>query len=395
MSHLTAALLRIPKPYTILMALVLAALIGWMDYATGFELRLTAVYLIPIGWACWAVGYKAGLFLAVVSTVICRVADVMLGHTFEHDWIPIWNAGAIFLVAVLGLSAFLNAHRSLLKAHSLLENVNERLEETVQQRTAALKTEVAEREQMEKAKLEAERLLDRQEKLAVLGTLTAGIAHEIRNPLTSLKARLYTLQKHLHTVPAARKDTDIISAEISRLERILKDALSFARPAEPELEIIAAETLFHDVERLMFTSLEDRGVNLVVEANPELLIRADSGHLKQVLINLVYNAADAIEGHGTITLRTRAAEVVLNGREIAGVILEVNDTGKGITSEVEKRLFDPYFSTKETGTGLGLPIAARIVEKHGGRLEYQTRLDHGTTFAVVLPRAINKMVGSV
>jgi signal transduction histidine kinase len=130
-------------------------------------------------------------------------------------------------------------------------------------------------------------------------------------------------------------------------------------------------------------------VLLVVESETPLHLRVDSGHLKQVLINLVRNGADAIEGTGKVTLRARAARAPVAGGETDAVILEVSDTGKGIPPEVEKRLFDPFFSTKETGTGLGLPIAARIVERHGGTLQYQTRPGHGTTFGVVLPRAIN------
>ena len=237
--------------------------------------------------------------------------------------------------------------------------------------------------------VESQTLLERQQKLATLGTLAAGIAHEIRNPLTSLKARLYTLEKHLRIVPAARKDTDIISAEISRLERIVQDVLSFARPSDPKLETIPADTVIREVQGLVAPNLESRGVRLEVETSPQLLIRADSGHLKQVLINLVGNAAEAIDGQGTVTLRARAGRAALGGRETDAVILEVADTGKGIPPEVEKRLFDPFFSTKETGTGLGLPIAARIVERHGGVLQYQTRPGHGTTFGVVLPREIN------
>ena len=237
-------------------------------------------------------------------------------------------------------------------------------------------------------------LLERQEKLATLGTLAAGIAHEIRNPLTSLKARLYTLEKHLQAVPAARKDTDIISAEISRLERIVQDVLSFARPADPKLETIAADTLLREVQGLMSPNLESRELQLVVESSPELFVRADSGHLKQVLVNLARNAAEAIDGPGTVTLRARVAQAQLAGRETEAVILEVSDTGKGIPPEVEKRLFDPFFSTKETGTGLGLPISARLIQKQGGALQYQTRLGHGTTFGVVLPREISDTANS-
>jgi signal transduction histidine kinase len=370
------------------LALVLATLVGVLGYATDYDFHVTAFYLLPVCWAGWARGRKAGLFLAAACAVIFAAVSLMTRHPGVPQVVPLWNALmllAVFVVAVYSITAALDAYKSLAKAEALLRDVNEHLEETVQRRTAALRSEIAERQRLERAKVQAERLLERQEKLATLGTLTAGIAHEIRNPLTSLKARLYTLEKHLQAMPAARKDTAIISAEISRLERIVQDALSFARPADPKLELLATDTLLREVQGLMSTSLESRAVQVVVESASGLHIRADSGHLKQVLINLVHNGADAIVGGGTVTLRARAARASLAGRETEAVVLEVTDTGKGIPPEVEKRLFDPFFSTKETGTGLGLPIAARIVEKHGGVLQYQTRLGHGTTFGVVLP----------
>ena len=111
----------------------------------------------------------------------------------------------------------------------------------------------------------------------------------------------------------------------------------------------------------------------------------DPQQIKQVLINLIQNAADSIEENGTITLRARRDEKWLDDRQMDVVILEVTDTGKGITPEDEKRLFDPFFTTKDFGTGLGLPIAARIVEKHQGALQYQTQPDFGTTFGIILP----------
>jgi signal transduction histidine kinase len=397
MTRLLAGLSRLPKPWTTVLALVVAVLIGVVDYATGYDLQVTAFYLVPICWASWAAGRKAGFFLAAACTATWVVADLLTSEIYLFPMILVWNALmllAIFVVAVYSVTAFLNAYRSLAEAQALLRNSNERLEETVQRRTVTLRAEIAERQRLEQAKLQTERLLERREKLAVLGTLTAGMAHEIRNPLTSLKARLYTLEKRLQDVPAARKDTDIINAEISRLERIVQNALSFARPADPKLETIAADTLLREVQGLMSASLESREVQLMFESGPELFIRADSGHLNQVLINLVRNAADAIDGAGTVTLRAREARVPLGGRETDAVVLEVSDTGKGIPPEVEKRLFDPFFTTKETGTGLGLPIAVRIVEKHGGIIQYQTQPGHGTTFGVVLPREINDTANS-
>jgi signal transduction histidine kinase len=397
MTRLLAGLSRLPKPWATVLALVVAVLIGVMDYATGYDLQVTAFYLVPICWASWAAGRKAGLFLAAACTVIWVVAALLTSELYLFPMILVWNALmllTIFVVAVYSITAALQSYRSLAEAQALLRNANERLGETVQRRTAALRAEIAERQRLEQAKLQTERLLERREKLAVLGTLTAGMAHEIRNPLTSLKARLYTLEKRLQDVPAARKDTDIINAEISRLERIVQNALSFARPADPKLETIAADTLLREVQGLMSASLESREVQLMFESSPELFIRADSGHLNQVLINLVRNAADAIDGAGTVTLRAREARVPLGGRETDAVVLEVSDTGKGIPPEVEKRLFDPFFTTKETGIGLGLPIAVRIVEKHGGIIQYQTQPGHGTTFGVVLPREINDTANS-
>ena len=116
-------------------------------------------------------------------------------------------------------------------------------------------------------------------------------------------------------------------------------------------------------------------------------LRADKQQMEQVLINLVQNAADSIGNQGTVTLRVKQGAARLGGRSSPAVLLEVEDTGKGIAPDVQARLFDPFFSTKETGTGLGLPIAERIVEKHGGRLQYQTQSGRGTTFQVVLPHA--------
>jgi signal transduction histidine kinase len=231
----------------------------------------------------------------------------------------------------------------------------------------------------------SEALLEKQEKLATLGTLAAGIAHEIRNPLTSIKARLYMLGKRVADDAASRADTGVISSEIGRLERIVQDVLQFARPSEPQLQTVRADASLREVVSLMGSTLEQGRVLLALEDGPELHVAMDSSLIKQVLINLIRNAAEAIEGQGRVTLRVRASHARLHGKSRDVAILEITDTGKGIPPEVQKRLFDPFFTTKEAGTGLGLSIAARIVEKHGGALEYQTQPGHGTTFGIILP----------
>jgi two-component system sensor histidine kinase AtoS len=112
----------------------------------------------------------------------------------------------------------------------------------------------------------------------------------------------------------------------------------------------------------------------------------DPNKFKQVLLNLAQNGAQAITGRGSVTLRSRFDARELHGQLRPVVIIDVVDTGGGMPPEIQKRLFDPFFTTKEQGTGLGLPIAARIVEKHGGAIEYKTAADQGTTFSILLPR---------
>lgn len=235
--------------------------------------------------------------------------------------------------------------------------------------------------------VESRQLLERQEKLASLGMLAAGVAHEIRNPLTAIKAWLYMQQKRLKPGTPEHDDATLIAGETNRLERIVRDFLQFARPSDPQFTVVPAEQPLREVQKLLAPQLEKSKIKLDLDGAASAQIRIDPEQIKQVLINLIQNAADSIGKNGFITLRARLDEKRLNGRQTEVVILEVADTGKGIPPEVGKRLFDPFFTTKDTGTGLGLPIAARIVEKHLGALQYQTQPDRGTTFGIILPRA--------
>jgi signal transduction histidine kinase len=235
--------------------------------------------------------------------------------------------------------------------------------------------------------VESQQLAERQEKLASLGMLAAGVAHEIRNPLTALKAWLFIQQKHLKPGTGEYEDAQVISSEINRLERIVRDFLLFASPSEPRLDIVSADQPLREVQTLLQPQLERLNVRLHVDGSVAAHVRIDADQIKQVLINLIQNAADSIGRNGAITLRVRVETKRLSDRTTEVVILEVADTGEGIPPEVEKRLFDPFFTTKESGTGLGLAIAARIIEKHGGALQYQTQMNRGTVFGIVLPRA--------
>jgi signal transduction histidine kinase len=159
----------------------------------------------------------------------------------------------------------------------------------------------------------------------------------------------------------------------------VEDFLLFARPGDPQLTTFPADALLHAVKELLGDEVAKREIDLRVETHagaPPL--RADANQLKQVLINLIINAAESISGPGCITLRVRRDELPLQGNPQKVVVLEVQDTGSGIPPEVRPRLFDPFFTTKPSGTGLGLSMAIRVLERHGGTLQYQTEPGCGT-----------------
>jgi signal transduction histidine kinase len=212
------------------------------------------------------------------------------------------------------------------------------------------------------------------------------VAHEIRNPLTAIKAALFIQQKKFQPGSPEHADTQLVEREILRLERIVNDFLHFARPTDPKFVEIPADQPLLETQRLMSPQLAAVNIQLVLESTVPMRISVDPEQIKQVLINLVQNAADSVGRDGTIKLRARHDRKHLGDVERDVVVLEVSDTGGGIRPEVEKRLFDPFFTTKESGTGLGLPIAARIVQNHGGALQYQTQVHRGTTFGIVLPQ---------
>jgi signal transduction histidine kinase len=232
---------------------------------------------------------------------------------------------------------------------------------------------------------ESQAIIERQEKLAALGTLGAGVAHEIRNPLTAIKFRLFSLMEALPASFAENEDARTISDELNRLDRIVTDFLQFARPSEPELTRVPVERILQEVADFMKPQLQPSAIELKLEILQPAWISADTHQLKQVLINLIQNSADSIGKNGRITLRLRLGQASFAGKARPAAVVSIEDNGKGIPPSVQKRLFDPFFTTKEEGTGLGLPIAARIVEKHGGLLSYRTELNRGTIFQIVLP----------
>jgi signal transduction histidine kinase len=224
------------------------------------------------------------------------------------------------------------------------------------------------------------------EKLAALGKLSAGIAHEIRNPLTSIKILIHSLADPGATESSREKDLNVIEAEIERVNKIIRQFLDFARPRPPSLEPGDARKLIEETLALVGYEIESQGVQLERKDESDLPpVAMDREQMKQVLLNLILNALQAMPRGGKLWIQTTLQASGKNGETNRAVEIRIRDTGEGIPAEIQGRIFEPFFSTKEEGIGLGLSVAQRIVEEHEGGIRVESSEEGGTQFCITLP----------
>jgi signal transduction histidine kinase len=220
--------------------------------------------------------------------------------------------------------------------------------------------------------------MKRVERLSAIGQLSAGLAHEIRNPLASISGAAAILARNGELDPTSRKCLEIITTECERLNGLLTNFLNFARPRPPRLTTIQLDPVLDNVLGLASHGVRGKTVRFDKQVAPGLPpVECDPEQLEQVLLNLMINAIEASPDGGTITLSAAARD----NRVAIGVV----DHGHGVAPAHIDRLFDPFFTTKEHGTGLGLPVAHQIVRQMGGALIPQPNPNQGMTFSVVLP----------
>ncbi len=227
------------------------------------------------------------------------------------------------------------------------------------------------------------------ESLAAVGEFAASLAHEIRNPLTAVRVDLQTVEEQLPEDSGLREPLESALAEIERLNLTVKDTLEVARRGQVGSQRVDLSDPLSAAARAARPAFEARGATLTVKAEPQppLTVRGDSGALEQLFLNVIQNAAQALEPGGAAMVRV--------DREATSAVVTVHDDGVGIPADVLERVFDPLFSTKEGGTGLGLTIARRIARAAGGDIHVESASGEGTTVEIRLPLAAAPQGGAL
>jgi len=224
------------------------------------------------------------------------------------------------------------------------------------------------------------REIERNQRLASLGRLAAGIAHEIRNPLSSIKGFATYFKERYKEVPEDQKTAEIMVHEVDRLNRVIGQLLEFARPMSVQKKLTSIQTVIQHSLKMIERDAQAKNVDINTDLSPDVKdISIDPDRITQVLLNLYLNAIEAMDGGGSLTVELSPDE------HTQRVKIAVSDTGFGIKKEDLVHIFDPYFTTKQSGTGLGLAIVHKIVESHKGEARVESEVGQGTTVSLFIP----------
>jgi signal transduction histidine kinase len=220
--------------------------------------------------------------------------------------------------------------------------------------------------------------LDVSSRLAAIGRLTAGVAHEIKNPLNAIALHLEVLKNKLDT---GEPEIEVIAREIKRLDTVVKTFLSFNKPMELQARPIDLSQVAEEVVTLVAPDARRKNIDIQTDFSGEAWINGDSDSLKQAILNVIVNAVEALKDGGRIIVRTE--------RMAGECQVSISDSGQGIPPELQDKIFNLYFTTKEDGSGIGLAMSFRVVQLHSGTIDFVTKLGEGTTFRLRFPELVN------
>lgn len=347
----------------------LLAIISLMHYLAGAAVEgmvhglLGHLYIVPIILGAYWYGMKGGVIVAITSAVLFSP------HLFLHwhdPFMEVFNYVELFLFFLIGgVTGVLSQMERNQRIR--YEEALQRLDES--HRKLKEQTDVL---------FQTEEHLRRADRLSALGELSAGMAHEIRNPLGSIKGAVEILKDDYSPDDTKYEFIQILLKETDRLNTIVQEFLGFARPKQPEFQLSDIDKTIESV--LTLTAQEARKSGVRIEKKLDSTIgkrNLDAGLLKQAFLNIVLNAIQAMPDGGRLIVETSLRNELLE--------VKIVDTGNGIPEENRKKLFSPFFTTKKNGTGLGLAITYRIIENHRGTIDVVSEPGRGTTITVKIP----------
>ncbi|WP_417762441.1 ATP-binding protein [Shewanella sp.] len=272
----------------------------------------------------------------------------------------------------------------LQRRNAQIQAAAEQLEMKVEQRTRSLQEKTEELQQNVKLLNETRHQLVTNEKLTALGELTAGIAHEINNPTAVILGNMELMRYELgDNAAAVEEEIELVIQQVGRISTIIRSLLQYSRPGEFNAPIEMQQTgpIIDEMQLLVRHSLGKQEVVLLSELNASCPVEVNRPQLLQVLINMVMNAAHAMDGNGRIWLRTN--DWLLQDKPV-GVTIEIEDQGCGIPAEQVGRIFDPFYTTRKDGTGLGLSLSYGLIKRIGGSIEVRSEVNKGTVFTIYL-----------
>lgn len=326
------------------------------------HITLAHLYIVPIILGAYWFGIRGGVLVSIISTAL------FMPHIFI--WMdPVWsiyNYVEIFLFLLIGgmTGVLIEMERSQRQRY---QNALVRLDESHQKLKA--QTEVL---------FQTEEQLRRADRLSALGELSAGMAHEIRNPLGSIQGAAEILKDDYGPDAPQQEFIEILLKETDRLNKIVQEFLGFARPKPPELREEDINELLESVLALTAQPARKAGISVEKRLDPAIgKGNLDADLLKQAFLNLVLNSIQAMPEGGILTVES--------ARRDGRIEVKIVDTGMGISAENRKKLFSPFFTTKKDGTGLGLAITYRIIQNHHGTIDVESETGKGSTFTITIP----------
>jgi signal transduction histidine kinase len=328
------------------------------------------LYYFPIILAAFWFGFKGGITAALFVSVVYAPHIIYQwgGHhlsmeTEKYLEILIYNL-------VGGVTGFLSDQEK--RRREQLEKTAAGLEESYQKLQKQSELIISIEEQLRRA-----------ERLSVLGELAAVLAHEIRNPLGSIRGTAEILKDDYQPGDKKYEFLEILMKESDRLNRVVEDFLRLSRPQQLGLVSCDIAEELKSIVMLVAAEAKHKGVTLELQADEKLEISADKDKLHQAFMNIILNGIQSVETGGSLTISASWRKDHTADHPVVQILFR--DSGSGIPEDLVNKIFEPFITSKKDGTGLGLAIARKIIEAHGGRIEVSTKLHEGTTFTVLLP----------